>query len=89
MPIGATHLADLDSLIADQRHCVPGRGQPDACHAAAFLSRFAGDGPWVHLDIAGMEAREEACDRYAAGPTGYGVRLLDRLVATSFEDVRP
>lgn len=89
MPIGASHLADLESLIADQRHCVPGRGQPDACHAAAFLSRFAGAGPWVHLDIAGMEAREAACDRYAAGPTGYGVRLLDRLVATSFEDARP
>ena len=84
--IGASHLADLDSEIADQRHCVPGRGQPDACHAAAFLSRFAGTGPWAHLDIAGMEARETACDRHAAGPTGFGVRLLDRLVAQCFED---
>jgi leucyl aminopeptidase len=86
MPIGATHLADLDSAIADQRQCVPGRGQPDACHAAAFLSRFAGAGPWAHLDIAGMEARAVACDRHGAGPTGFGVRLLDRLVATCFED---
>jgi leucyl aminopeptidase len=86
MPIGATHLSDLDSAIADQRHCVPGRGQPDACHAAAFLSRFAGAGPWAHLDIAGMESRAAACDRHAAGPTGFGVRLLDRLVAAYFED---
>ena len=86
MPIGATHLADLDSAIADQRHCLSGRGQPDACHAAAFLSRFAGPAPWAHLDIAGLEARAEACDRHAAGPTGFGVRLLDRLVANGFED---
>ena len=86
MPIGVSHLADLVSDIADQRHCLPGKGQPDACHAAAFLSRFAGTGPWAHLDIAGMEARETACDRHAAGPTGFGVRLLDRLVAQCFED---
>lgn len=86
MPIGAGHLSDLDSAIADQRHCLPGRGQPDACHAAAFLSRFAGPAPWAHLDIAGMEARDAACDRYALGPTGFGVRLLDRLVAQCFED---
>jgi leucyl aminopeptidase len=86
MPIGASHLADLDSEIADQHHCLPGKGQPDACHAAAFLSRFAGAGPWAHLDIAGMEAREMACARHAAGPTGFGVRLLDRLVAQCFED---
>jgi leucyl aminopeptidase len=86
MPIGARHLADLDSLVADQRQCVPGRGQPDACHAAAFLSRFAGAGPWAHLDIAGMEARATAGDRHAAGPTGFGVRLLDRLVSQYCED---
>ena len=86
MPIGASHRADLDSDIADLRQCVPGRGQPDACHAAAFLREFVGDTPWVHLDIAGMEARAEADDRHAFGPTGFGVRLLDRLVAQRFED---
>ncbi|HUZ63490.1 MAG TPA: leucyl aminopeptidase family protein [Acetobacteraceae bacterium] len=87
MPIGAAHRADLDSDIADLRHCVPGRMQPDACHAAAFLREFVSDIPWAHLDIAGMEAREEADDRHAAGPTGFGVRLLDRLVAARFESV--
>ena len=86
MPIGASHRADLASEIADLRHCVPGRGQPDACHAAAFLREFAGQTPWIHLDIAGMEAREEADDRFATGPTGFGVRLLDRLTAQCFED---
>jgi leucyl aminopeptidase len=86
MPIGETHRRDLDSDIADLRHCVPGRGQPDACHAAAFLREFVGDVPWVHLDIAAMDLHEEANDEAAAGPTGFGVRLLDRLVAVHFED---
>ena len=86
MPIGAGHLEDLRSEIADLRHCVPGRGQPDACHAAAFLRAFVGETPWAHLDIAGLEMRAEADDRTAAGATGFGVRLLDRLVAQRFED---
>ena len=86
MPIGAGHREDLRSDIADIRHCVPGRGQPDACHAAAFLREFVGDVPWAHLDIAGLEARTEASDRHAAGASGFGVRLLDRLVAQHFED---
>jgi leucyl aminopeptidase len=86
MPISEAHRADLDSDIADLKHCVAERLQPDACHASAFLREFVEDVPWVHLDIAGVEAREHACDRHAAGPTGYGVRLLDRLVALRFED---
>ena len=86
MPIGESHRRDLDSQIADLRHCMPGRGQPDACHAAAFLREFVAEVPWVHLDIAGMDLHEEACDLAAAGPTGFGVRLLDRLVAVHFED---
>ena len=86
MPIGAGHREDLNSEVADLRHCLPGRGQPDACHAAAFLREFVGDTPWAHLDIAGMELRDEATDRHAAGATGFGVRLLDRLTGQRFED---
>ncbi len=86
MPIGQSHRDDLRSEIADLRQCVPGRFQPDACHAAAFLREFAGGIAWVHLDIAGMEARTKASERHAAGATGFGVRLLDRLVAQCFED---
>jgi leucyl aminopeptidase len=86
MPIGDTHRKDLESDIADLRNCVPGRMQPDACHAAAFLREFVGDTPWVHLDIAAMESQAEASDQHAAGATGFGVRLLDRLVALRFED---
>ncbi len=80
MPFGDAEA--LESDIADIRQCTEGRLQPDAGLAAVFLQRFVADGvPWAHLDIAGVEARAEACDRYAAGASGWGVRLLDRLVA--------
>ncbi|MEO3470356.1 leucyl aminopeptidase family protein [Roseomonas sp. CAU 1739] len=85
MPIGARHREDLASDIADLKQCASGRMQPDACHAAAFLREFAGDRPWAHLDIAGVETADEAHPLGPAGPTGFGARLLDRLVAMRFE----
>ncbi len=87
MPLAEGYGEVLESDIADLRQCSDGSRQPDACHAAAFLHRFAGNMPWVHLDIAGVESRERADDRHAAGPTGWGVRLLDRLMADRFEKV--
>jgi len=86
MPIGDTHRRALDSDIADLKQCVDERMQPDACQAAAFLREFVGDTPWLHLDIAGVESREEADAAHAKGATGFGVRLLDRLIADRFED---
>ena len=86
MPIGDSHREDINSDIADLRNCKPGRMQPDACHAAAFLREFVGEVPWVHLDIAAMDSAETADDRHPVGATGFGVRLLDRLVAMRFED---
>ncbi|MDJ0386845.1 leucyl aminopeptidase family protein [Roseomonas sp. E05] len=89
LPIGEAHRRDLESGIADLRQCASGRYQPDACHAAAFLREFLGESPpaWAHLDIAGMV--DEPADRppgAAPIPGGFGVRLLDALVAGRFED---
>ncbi|MDE2335438.1 MAG: leucyl aminopeptidase family protein [Rhodospirillales bacterium] len=81
MPLGGGYREALDSDIADLRHCSPERMQPDASQAATFLQHFAGTTPWAHLDIAGVEAHEEADEEHAAGPTGFGVRLLDALAA--------
>ena len=81
MPIAPGHAEALESDIADLRQCSPSAKQPDACIAAAFLRHFVRDVPWAHLDIAGMEQRERGDDRYAPGATGFGVRLLDRLMA--------
>ncbi len=85
LPIGDPRPEALFSDIADVRQCSMAPQVPDAMHAVAFLGRFVGDTPWVHLDIAGTEIREQACDRHALGPTGFGVRLLDRLMAQRFE----
>lgn len=57
---------------------------------AAFLSYFVGpDGseklpttPWAHLDIAGVSDVKAEKGIFAAGPTGYGVRLLTRMIET-------
>ncbi len=92
LPIGAGHRADLASEIADIRQCVPaggagwaGRFIPDASHAAAFLRDFAGGAPWGHLDIAGVDTQEAPHALGPSGATGFGVRLLDALVAARFE----
>ncbi|WP_137181524.1 M17 family metallopeptidase [Roseomonas sp. AR75] len=96
MPIGEGHRADLASDIADLRQCMPSaRGEggwaarfiPDACHAAAFLREFVAEGvPWAHLDIAGVDTQDAPHPLGPAGPTGFGVRLLDALVAAQFEE---
>ncbi|MFC0408771.1 leucyl aminopeptidase family protein [Roseomonas elaeocarpi] len=96
MPIGTRHREDLRSDIADLLQCRPGgqatrwldRFTPDASHAAAFLREFVGNTPWAHLDIAGVETREEDAPAGPKGPTGFGVRLLDRLVRDRFEPRR-
>ena len=76
----------LASDIADIKQCLTGKLVPDANLAAAFLHRFVGDTPWAHIDIGGTDARERADSRYPAGPTAFGLRLLDQLVALRYED---
>ncbi len=76
----------LASDIADIKQCLNGALLPDASLSAAFLSRFVGKTPWAHIDIGGTDLRDEADERHAAGPTGFGVRLLDRLIALRYED---
>jgi leucyl aminopeptidase len=92
MPVDDEHREVLKSDIADLRQCAPsgsgawgGRFLSDACHAAAFLREFAGGGAWAHLDIAGVETRDAPAPLGPKGPSGFGVRLLDHLVATRFE----
>ena len=54
--------------------------------AAQFIQRFIDKGmPWAHLDIAGMAWSSKDADTVPKGGTGYGVRLLDRLVRDHYE----
>ena len=57
------------------------------CDAAAqYLLRFIDKGrPWAHLDIAGMAWADKPGATWDKGATGYGVRLLDRLIRDTAE----
>ena len=78
MPLHDTFRRLYRSDIADMANSgTSGAAQP--CYAAHFLSEFAGDGPWAHLDIAGTADLTRPRDYYAKGGTGFGVRLLVEL----------
>jgi leucyl aminopeptidase len=47
-----------------------------AITAALFLKEFAGDTPWLHLDIAGCAWIDETRPYIAKGPSGVGVRSV-------------
>jgi leucyl aminopeptidase len=84
MPLGNAYDKLIESPIADMKNVGPGGG--NASVAGQFLQRFVEDGTkWAHLDIANMAWAEEAGSTFAKGATGFGVRLLDRLVADHFE----
>jgi leucyl aminopeptidase len=52
-------------------------GRPGgAITAAAFLSKFVGDYPWVHLDIAGPAWLTNDKPYIPKGASGVGVRLM-------------
>jgi leucyl aminopeptidase len=53
--------------------------------AAQFLQRFVDKTPWAHLDIAGTGMGAPATDINKSWGSGFGVRLLDRLVEDYYE----
>jgi len=60
----------------------PERGKAGSITAAEFLAAFAGDTPWVHLDIAGTAWNLGRA--YAEkGGRGFGVRLLVELASAN------
>jgi leucyl aminopeptidase len=66
----------LESRVADLRN-TSGRPFGYPITAAAFLERFAGAGPWAHVDMLGPAmVDEDRGDAVGAGATGFGVRML-------------
>jgi leucyl aminopeptidase len=74
----------MDSKIADVQNISSGGGA-GSITAAQFLQRFVNDVPWAHLDIAGVTWSSKEAPTVPAGGTGFGVRLLDRLISDNFE----
>ena len=80
LPLPEAYRKDLESEIADLKNITGNRGA-GALTAGLFLSEFAGDVPWAHLDIAGP-ARAGSDDGYIGkGGTGFGVRTLVEVLA--------
>ncbi len=83
-PLGDAYNKMIDSPIADMKN-IGGR-YAGSITAAQFIKRFVDDGvKWAHLDIAGMVWSDKPGATWDKGATGYGVRLIDRLVADKFE----
>ena len=54
--------------------------------AAQFLQRFIlNKTPWAHLDIAGMAFSKYGGALNSGGATGFGVRLLNKLIEEDYE----
>ncbi|MPZ57514.1 MAG: leucyl aminopeptidase [Rhizobiales bacterium] len=84
MPLGPEYDKLIDSKFADVKNT--GGRHGGAITAAQFLQRFVQKGvPWAHLDIAGTGMGPPTTDINRSWGSGFGVRLLDQLVADDYE----
>ena len=85
MPLHKNFDKLMDSKNADMQNInyVGGAGSTTA---AQFLQRFImNKTPWAHLDIAGMAFSKYGGALNSGGATGYGVRLLNKLIEDYYE----
>jgi leucyl aminopeptidase len=83
MPMGSDYDKLIDSKNADMKN-IGGR-YGGSITAAQFLQRFVKETPWAHLDIAGTAMGSPANEINQSWGSGFGVRLLDRLVRDHYE----
>ncbi|MGE0659716.1 MAG: leucyl aminopeptidase [Reyranellaceae bacterium] len=85
LPLGENYNKEINSDIADMKNVGSGRGA-GSITAAQFLERFIVPRmPWAHLDIAAMAWSNRDLPTSPKGATGYGVRLLNRLISDNYE----
>ncbi|HVY85107.1 MAG TPA: leucyl aminopeptidase [Caulobacterales bacterium] len=88
MPIGPAYDKLIDTPNADMKN-IAGKPVAGSIVGAQFIKRFIKDGvAWAHIDIAGMAWKPGPYDDPTSPvwATGYGVRLLNRLVANRYEE---
>jgi leucyl aminopeptidase len=86
MPLGPEYDKQIDSQFADMKNT--GTRNGGSITAAQFLQRFVDDTPWAHLDIAGTAMGAPKTEINQSWGSGFGVRLLERLVAEFYEGKR-
>jgi leucyl aminopeptidase len=83
MPLAPEYDKMIDFEVADMKN-IGGRNA-GAITAAQFLQRFVNNVPWVHLDVAGTAMDSNKSPINQSWGSGWGVRLLNRLVADHYE----
>jgi leucyl aminopeptidase len=83
MPLGTEYDKMIDSKFADMKNT--GGRWGGAITAAQLLQRFVDKTPWAHLDIAGTGMGSPHSDINRSWGSGWGVRLLQRLVEDHYE----
>ena len=84
MPLGPEYDKLIDTKNADMKNT--GGRTAGSVTAAQFLQRFVKkDQVWAHLDIAGTAFGSPASETNGGWASGFGVRLLDRLVRDGYE----
>jgi leucyl aminopeptidase len=86
MPLGPEYDKQIDSQFADMKNT--GTRNGGSITAAQFLQRFVDGTPWAHLDIAGTAMGAPKTEINQSWGSGFGVRLLDQLVAEHYEGKR-
>ena len=85
LPLDENYDKLMNSLVADMQN-INYSGGAGSITAAQFLQRFiVNKTPWVHLDIAGMAFSKKAANLNPSGATGFGVRLLNKLIEENYE----
>ena len=85
MPLPPAYEKLIDSPAADMKN-IGGRWG-GSITAALFLQRFVDGKPWAHLDIASTAWKKpSSVATVPEGASGYGVRLLNRLVKDRYEE---
>ena len=88
LPLGAAYDKLIDTPNADMKN-IAGKPVAGSIVGAQFVKRFIKDGtPWAHLDIAGTAWKSGPYEDplSPAWATGYGVRLLNRLIQNRYEE---
>jgi leucyl aminopeptidase len=84
MPLPAQYNKHLETNAADMKNTGPRYG--GSITAALFIQKFTNGVPWAHLDIASTAWKPgSTVPTIPSGATGFGVRLLDQLVADFYE----
>lgn len=86
MPLDEAFKKDMEGSFGDLQNLGKMGRWGGACTAAGFLEHFINEGtPWAHMDIAGTAWIKKDLPIVPKFGTGFGVRVLNHLIANNYE----